>query len=104
MKKYKKIDKDEMFNYMVTNRLTGDFYEVLFSASRLSKWIGISKYLARKNLIELKKENKIEYKCMIFHEYGEYGKIEYTSQPICGFIINGKFLNEAKNGEQSEAE
>jgi hypothetical protein len=104
--KYKKINKEMVFQFMKTNRYTIDFYEVLYSARLIAQLLKTSVYQARKCLRQLKDEYKIEYQCQVHHDYGEYGKIEYTYPPICGYSVRKIFLSEgckegANDSEQS---
>jgi response regulator of citrate/malate metabolism len=91
--KYNKITKDQLFRFMIDNRLTADFYEILFSAKKISKYMNTSVYQARKYLRELSNEGKIKYECQIHHDYGEYGVIEETYPPICGYRVKEEFID-----------
>lgn len=85
--KYNKITKEQLFQFMIENRLTADFYEMIFTSKFIASRLKTSVYQVRKYLKELVNDGLIKYECKIMYDYGEYRQIEYTSAPYWGYTV-----------------
>lgn len=92
MKKH--ISKEDILIFMNENRLTVDFYEIIWTYKSLANNLETSVYQIKKRFKELKAINAVYYGSMSFGCRGsyEYGCDCDNHLPIWGWRLNKDFI------------
>jgi len=98
MSKYSKITKEEVLSLMNGNRLTVDFYDVMFSIGMIADSLNSSKYQVSKIMNELRSEGLIYYgsysgMCQPDYESGDCYCDNHL--PVWGWRLNKKAIDES---------